>query len=81
MAKADIDARRSISQSGLKNAIRCDLILFLLRASTFDPPPPFRMVHIVHKSTGNSTPTHDIPTHSQRRLFELGHLLRVYRLI
>jgi len=39
------------------------------------------MPFLVHSSTGNSTPTHKTPAHSQRRLFGSGHLLQVYQLI
>ena len=44
-------------------------------------PLPLRMVHIVHSSTGNPTPTHKTPAHAQRRLFGSGHLLQMYQLI
>jgi DNA-binding transcriptional MerR regulator len=30
---------------------------------------------------GNLTPTHNTPSHTQRRLFGSGHLLRTQRLI
>ena len=39
------------------------------------------MPFLVHSSTGNPTPTHNTPSHSQRRLFESGHLLQMYQLI
>ena len=47
-----------------------------IMASSF-APLQLRMVHIVHYSTGNLQPTHNTFTHSQRRLFEAVHLLRV----
>ena len=39
------------------------------------------MPFLVHSSTGNPTPTHNTPAHSQRRLFGLVHLLHSYQLI
>ncbi len=61
---------------------KCESRIFAyLTALTFDPPLPLRMVHIVHSSTGDPTPTHKTPAHAQRRLFGSGHLLQVYQLI
>ena len=43
------------------------------------------MQNVVYKISNllvcNHTPTHNIPAHSQRRLFELGHLLHIKQLV